>query len=208
MASDFVQKQWSSALDKFSKSLEESPQDSVCMSNRAAVYLALELNRKCIKDCDAAIAVDELNLRAYILKGRAYQCLKKGKKATSAYQQGVAAGAKGGDVFLFRELGDLAAGKMSPSTAAVSVAAPVPAVAIKAPPPAPPPAAVVTKSAAQTTEAKRQTAKQVLSDQSTADVDAADMAARSKMVNHGSGIQEVDQVSEIALFLAVDTLRQ
>jgi hypothetical protein len=191
----FVEAQWSTALEQFTNRLEESPQDAVCLVNRAAVYLALELNRKCIKDCDAAIGIDKCNLRAYLLKGKAYQALKKGKKATHTFNEGVVAGANGGDVFLFIELRDLVAGKAVSTAANGAVrAAPLVATDVSAsvsPPPAPVPLAAKT-------EAKRQAAKQALSTQSEADVNAATHAAKSKMVNHGSGVQEVDQVRAAA----------
>ena len=70
---------------------EEDPQTRLTLhANRAACSLALKNYGECVKDCKAALAIDETNAKAAYRLARALIGLKKHKQARDAAQWGLA----------------------------------------------------------------------------------------------------------------------
>ena len=70
---------------------EEDPQTRLTLhANRAACSLALKNYGECVKDCKAALAIDETNAKAAYRLARALLGLKKHKQARDAAQWGLA----------------------------------------------------------------------------------------------------------------------
>ena len=70
---------------------EEDPQTRLTLhANRAACSLALKNYGECVKDCKAALAIDENNAKAAYRLARALLGLKKHKQARDAAQWGLA----------------------------------------------------------------------------------------------------------------------
>ena len=109
-ASFYAASQYSSALAAYTAALEASlaagqPVHATVYINRALVHAKLELHRRCLKDCNAALALDPQNLRAHLLKGDAYSALRKLGQARRAWEAGAAQGdGVCGDVEVFVQL--------------------------------------------------------------------------------------------------------
>ena len=70
---------------------EEDPQTRLTLhANRAACSLALKNYGECVKDCKAALAIDQHNAKAAYRLARALLGLKKHKQARDAAQWGLA----------------------------------------------------------------------------------------------------------------------
>ena len=70
---------------------EEDPQTRLTLhANRAACSLALKNYGECVKDCKAALAIDQTNAKAAYRLARALIGLKKHKQARDAAQWGLA----------------------------------------------------------------------------------------------------------------------
>ena len=109
-ASYYAASQYSAALAAYTAALEASvaagqPVHATVYINRALVHAKLELHRRCLKDCSAALALDPQNLRAHLLKGDAYSALRKPGQARRAWEAGAAQGDGAcGDVEVFVQL--------------------------------------------------------------------------------------------------------
>ena len=64
-----------------------------CLANAAAAEHAIELNRRCLKTCDAAIAAHGNCLSAFLTQGMAYAAVGKPAKAKAAWKAGIAVAA-------------------------------------------------------------------------------------------------------------------
>ena len=93
--SAYREKRYSDAADLFrreaTKSCSAGPDLASILANVAASELKMELNRRCLKTCDEALAMDPSCLRAYLYKGRALVALGKGSKAAAAWRAGLEA---------------------------------------------------------------------------------------------------------------------
>ena len=77
---------YSEALKVFQAEAESQPRNAACWCNIAAIHLAMELNRACIKDCDKALELDRTCLRAFALKGGLKKCLQLAQAARCFWQ--------------------------------------------------------------------------------------------------------------------------
>ena len=91
-----VAERWSDAVSACSSAIEEltscggrAADKAIVYCNRAVAQYGLELYRRSVKDCDAAIQLDGVCLRAYLTKGMALQRMSKKKKALQSWRQGV-----------------------------------------------------------------------------------------------------------------------
>ena len=70
MAASFVCcGQYTSALCAYTAALSGGEGDATTYLNRALVHSKLELHRRCLKDCEAALRLDPYCLKAYLLQG-------------------------------------------------------------------------------------------------------------------------------------------
>ena len=74
------------------------------LTNAATCKMELGLYRGALKQADAAIALQPHHLRAHVVRGLAFQKLKRPAKAAKAFQAGVDAATAGSDVVVLREL--------------------------------------------------------------------------------------------------------
>ncbi|KAK1269258.1 hypothetical protein QJS04_geneDACA006309 [Acorus gramineus] len=80
-------KNWSKAIRILDSLIKQSPTiQDVC--NRAFCNIQMEFYKHAIKDCDAALQIDESYVQAYILKGRAMLKLEKIEDALTVWEQG------------------------------------------------------------------------------------------------------------------------
>jgi len=84
---EFSLGQYSAAIQGFSKCIASEPNFQL-YCNRAAAYFHMELYRRCIQDCNAALKLKRSCLRAYLLKGHAYTNLNKKKEAQISWKLG------------------------------------------------------------------------------------------------------------------------
>lgn len=76
--------------------------------NRALANLELELFRACVRECDAALRLEPICLRAYHLRALALIRMGKGKEARTSIMEALAAGEDGqGDMWVYRDLSAL-----------------------------------------------------------------------------------------------------
>ena len=101
---------------------EEDPQTRLTLhANRAACSLALKNYGECVKDCKAALAIDQHNAKAAYRLARALLGLKKHKQARDAAQWGLASAPD--DKALTKTLADAQRGLNQADAVAAKVAA-------------------------------------------------------------------------------------
>ncbi len=101
---------------------EEDPQTRLTLhANRAACSLALKNYGECVKDCKAALAIDQNNAKAAYRLARALLGLKKHKQARDAAQWGLASAPD--DKALSKTLADAQRGLNQADAVAAKVAA-------------------------------------------------------------------------------------
>ncbi|XP_036331904.1 RNA polymerase II-associated protein 3-like [Rhagoletis pomonella] len=67
--------EYEKAIYEYSTAIDIFPEDAVFYSNRALCYLKLERYNDCIEDCDRAIEIDSLCVKAYYRRMQANECL-------------------------------------------------------------------------------------------------------------------------------------
>jgi tetratricopeptide (TPR) repeat protein len=142
----FVRHDYSRAAAAYTTTLDSgrltSAERVVALCNRSATYAEMDLNRKALKDAEAALAEDSACARAWILKGVALHSMGREEDAVCTWREGASLGV--GDVLLVAELTKLStgsSGSSASSQSAVAVApAPTAAATRSAPVPAPVPA--------------------------------------------------------------------
>lgn len=90
----FKEKRYGEAADLFQAAAAvESPGPSRAsiLANAAACEFLMELNRRCLKTCDAALGDDLSCVKAHLYKGRALAALGKPSKAQAARHAGLEA---------------------------------------------------------------------------------------------------------------------
>ena len=126
----FLDKRYSDAAIRFHEDAAAESDLKVkaaLLVNAAASEAGLELFRKCIKTCDAAIAANPHFVRAYLVKGRAHAKVGQATKAAKAWRAGLAL------------VGDLPSAADADALAAMQSELSPPREAISPPtPPAPP----------------------------------------------------------------------
>eukprot|EP00029_Vermamoeba_vermiformis_P005299 TRINITY_DN1800_c0_g2_i1.p2 TRINITY_DN1800_c0_g2~~TRINITY_DN1800_c0_g2_i1.p2 ORF type:complete len:177 (-),score=28.75 TRINITY_DN1800_c0_g2_i1:182-712(-) len=84
----FAEGRYSDAIRHLTNLLE-SEQNVNYYCNRATAYYKLELYRKCIQDCDAALKLDANCLKAYLKKGEALKAIGKTTDADKTFAKGL-----------------------------------------------------------------------------------------------------------------------
>jgi tetratricopeptide (TPR) repeat protein len=86
--SAFAEGRYSDAIRHLTNLLEME-QNVTYYCNRATAYYKLELYRKCIQDCDAALKLDSNCLKAYLKKGEALKAVGKIADAEKTFAKGL-----------------------------------------------------------------------------------------------------------------------
>ena len=94
----------------------EGQTDVISRCNHAYLSLEMELYRACIRECDGVIKAYPTCLRAYHLKGLAYQRMGRPRDAQRSWKAGVVAGKSGQcDFWVLKELAKLASEAVEPN---------------------------------------------------------------------------------------------
>eukprot|EP01114_Cavostelium_apophysatum_P012936 TRINITY_DN3022_c0_g1_i3.p1 TRINITY_DN3022_c0_g1~~TRINITY_DN3022_c0_g1_i3.p1 ORF type:complete len:752 (-),score=181.03 TRINITY_DN3022_c0_g1_i3:565-2820(-) len=117
----FEQGKHSEAIKFCDDFIEKNPHNPFGYCNRAAASYHLELFRRCIKDCDAALKLDSTFLRAYLRKGLALTSMGKKEEARKVWTQGQAAATSGSDIDLYMELKRCLMGELPSSKASIDL---------------------------------------------------------------------------------------
>jgi len=83
----FGKAMFAEAIEKYSEAIKRNPKDHKIYSNRATAFCKLMRWDAALADCDVAIGIDPLFVKAYIRKGKIQHCLKQYHKALDAYKQ-------------------------------------------------------------------------------------------------------------------------
>lgn len=75
------------AIGKYTDAISRNPGDHKLYSNRATCFCKLMRWDAAMADCDKAIELEPLFIKAYIRKGKINHCLKQYHKALEAYKQ-------------------------------------------------------------------------------------------------------------------------
>eukprot|EP00483_Globobulimina_turgida_P000221 UN00221 len=75
------------AIEKYTQALLRNVGDHKIYSNRAICFCKLMRWDAAMSDCDEAIKLEPLFIKAYIRKGKVHHCLKEYHKALEAYKQ-------------------------------------------------------------------------------------------------------------------------
>nr|XP_036219310.1 RNA polymerase II-associated protein 3 isoform X2 [Bactrocera oleae] len=67
--------EYEKAINEYSTAIDIFPEDPVYFCNRALCYLKLERYNECIEDCEQAIEIDSLSVKAYYRRMQANECL-------------------------------------------------------------------------------------------------------------------------------------
>jgi len=83
----FKNKEYSKAIEAYTKAIGLNSMDATYYGNRAACYFAMRDYEKCIRDCDDALEVDPKFAKAYLRKGRSLYYLAKFDEAKTCLQK-------------------------------------------------------------------------------------------------------------------------
>eukprot|EP00484_Ammonia_sp_Unknown_P017101 CAMPEP_0197026278 /NCGR_PEP_ID=MMETSP1384-20130603/6401_1 /TAXON_ID=29189 /ORGANISM="Ammonia sp." /LENGTH=592 /DNA_ID=CAMNT_0042454921 /DNA_START=97 /DNA_END=1875 /DNA_ORIENTATION=- len=83
----FKATKFADAIEKYSEAIKRNPKDHKLYSNRATTFCKLMRWDAAMADCDKAIELDPLFIKAYIRKGKIHHCLKQYHKALAAYKE-------------------------------------------------------------------------------------------------------------------------
>ena len=83
----FKEGKWPEAIEKYTQAIKHNPKDHKIYSNRATCFCKLMQWDAAMVDCDKAIEIDPLFIKAYIRKGKINHCLKQYHKALDAFKQ-------------------------------------------------------------------------------------------------------------------------
>ena len=83
----FKEGKWADAIESYTEALKRNPKDHKLYSNRATCFCKLMRWDAAMVDCDKAIEIDPLFIKAYIRKGKINHCLKQYHKALEAFKQ-------------------------------------------------------------------------------------------------------------------------
>ncbi|KAF5901754.1 mitochondrial import receptor subunit TOM34, partial [Clarias magur] len=73
----FVKKgQHEKAVEKYTQSLSQDPTEVTTYTNRALCYLALQMYKEAVKDCEEALKLDAANIKALYRRAQAHKDLK------------------------------------------------------------------------------------------------------------------------------------
>jgi tetratricopeptide (TPR) repeat protein len=82
-------KDYSGAVDAYSKAIEMDSGNASLYTNRAAAYLMIAANSQALADCENAIAIDGTNAKAYFRKSSCLKALGRLDAAISALKDGL-----------------------------------------------------------------------------------------------------------------------
>jgi small glutamine-rich tetratricopeptide repeat-containing protein alpha len=99
-----ARKDYSAAIDLYTKALNIAPANPIYLSNRAAAYSASGQHAKAAEDAELAVAVDPKYSKAWSRLGLARYDLGDAKGAAEAYEQGIEAEGNGGSDAMKRGL--------------------------------------------------------------------------------------------------------
>lgn len=99
-----ARKDYSAAIDLYTKALEIAPQNPVYLSNRAAAYSASGQHAKAAADAELAVSVDPKYSKAWSRLGLARFDMGDYKGAVEAYEKGIEAEGNGGSEAMKRGL--------------------------------------------------------------------------------------------------------
>ena len=126
----FKEKRYGEAADLFKAAAADEDQSNVrasILANAAACEYKMELNRRCLKTCDAALGEDLGCVKAHLYKGRALAALGKVEKAQAARRAGLnvceSLLGMGSDVEAWNQLALEASGELPPAPITTSAAA-------------------------------------------------------------------------------------
>lgn len=97
-------KDYSSAIEQYTKALEIAPSNPIYLSNRAAAYSAAGQHEKAAEDAEQAVAVDPKYSKAWSRLGLARFDMGNYQAAKEAYEQGIGAEGYGGSEAMKRGL--------------------------------------------------------------------------------------------------------
>merc|ERR1712087_47299 len=80
----FGDAKFAEAIEKYTQALKRNPKDHKIFSNRATAFCKLMRWDAALEDCESAIRIDPLFIKAYIRKGKIQHCLKQYHKALDA----------------------------------------------------------------------------------------------------------------------------
>jgi len=131
----FKEKRFGEAADLFKAAASDEPQSHLrasILANAAACEFMMELNRRCLKTCEAALGEDLGCIKAHLYKGRALAALGKAEKAKAARRAGLdvceSLLGMGSDVEAWNQLALEASGEVLPTPiSTTSAVAPLPA---------------------------------------------------------------------------------
>jgi len=83
----FKDAKWAEAIEKYTEAIKRNPKDHKLYSNRATCFCKLMRWDAAMVDCDKAIDIDPLFIKAYIRKGKINHMLKQYHKALEAFKQ-------------------------------------------------------------------------------------------------------------------------
>ncbi|KAJ9204096.1 hypothetical protein DTO021D3_3945 [Paecilomyces variotii] len=99
-----ARKEYSVAIDFYTKALEIAPANPIYLSNRAAAYSASGQHAKAVEDAELAVVVDPKYSKAWSRLGLARYDLGDAKGAAEAYEKGIEAEGNGGSEAMKRGL--------------------------------------------------------------------------------------------------------
>ncbi|XP_018790490.1 PREDICTED: RNA polymerase II-associated protein 3 isoform X2 [Bactrocera latifrons] len=67
--------EYEKAINEYTNAIDIFPEDPIYFCNRALCYLKLERYNECIEDCEHAIEIDSLSVKAYYRRMQANECL-------------------------------------------------------------------------------------------------------------------------------------
>jgi tetratricopeptide (TPR) repeat protein len=85
-------KNYSAAIASYTKAIELDTTSAALLTNRAAASLMLLQYKEAIQDCDAALAIESDNSKAYFRKATALKGLGKLNEAIAALNKGTTSG--------------------------------------------------------------------------------------------------------------------
>ncbi|KAL2004232.1 hypothetical protein VTN02DRAFT_5375 [Thermoascus thermophilus] len=99
-----ARKEYSTAIDLYTKALEIAPKNPIYLSNRAAAYSASGQHAKAAADAELALSVDPKYSKAWSRLGLARFDMGDAKGAAEAYEKGIEAEGNGGSEAMKRGL--------------------------------------------------------------------------------------------------------
>lgn len=82
-------KNYQGAIASYTKAIELDANNAALLTNRAAASLMILQYKEAIQDCDAALAIDKENSKAYFRKATALKGLGKLSEAIAALDKGM-----------------------------------------------------------------------------------------------------------------------